>query len=186
MAKRRDVLMGLLFWSAMLAASAGAFTAGFYYTHGATANVPVKQPVQTGDLVRPTPRSTARPTPAATPTLAPGPIPVSFAPATAAPDVYASPAADPLAAASVAPVATPAPATPPPAAATYRVQVGGFDSREAAQRQVDDLQTQGINAVVVWDGGSYRAQLGAFKDRARALSVADEVNIRGYAVTIRH
>jgi len=68
----------------------------------------------------------------------------------------------------------------------YRVQVGAFDSRETAQKQVDDLQTQGINAVVVWDGGSYRAQLGAFNDRARALSVADKVNIRGYAVTIRH
>ena len=66
------------------------------------------------------------------------------------------------------------------------MQVGAFDSREAAQSQVDDLQTQGINAVVVWDGGSYRAQLGAFKDRARALSVADEVNVRGYAVTIRN
>ena len=44
----------------------------------------------------------------------------------------------------------------------------------------------GINAVVIYDQGRYHAQLGAFSDRARAISVADEVNQRGYSVTIRH
>jgi cell division protein FtsN len=70
-------------------------------------------------------------------------------------------------------------------ALVYRVQVGAFDTREGAQRQVETLQAQGLNAVVVWDGGSYRAQLGAFSDRARALFVADEINARGFAVTVR-
>jgi cell division septation protein DedD len=95
------------------------------------------------------------------------------------------------------PVATPEPATPTPAPRrptppptpkleVYRVQVGGFDDRETAQKQVEELQSAGINAVVVYDEGKYHAQLGAFTDRGRALSVADEVNIRGYSVTIRH
>lgn len=188
MSKRRDVLMSALFWSALLVASGGAFSAGFYYTHGATANVPVKQPVQTSQRPLPTPRGSVKPSPSATPTLAPGPILVSLAPPSPTPEVLATQTPDPFAgtAASPPPDAEPSAAASPAAAVTYRVQVGAFDSRESAQQQVEDLQTQGINAVVVWDGGSYRAQLGAFKDRARALSVADEVNTRGYAVTIRH
>ncbi len=188
MSKRRDILMSALFWSALVVASGAAFSAGFYYTHGATANVPVKQPVRTTQHPMPTPRGSVKPSPSATPTLAPGPIPVSLAPASPTPDAFATPT--PAAFASIAessdPGVDPAAEASPAGAPTYRVQVGAFDSRETAQKQVEDLQTQGINAVVVWDGGSYRAQLGAFKDRARALSVADEVNNRGYAVTIRH
>lgn len=183
MADRRDILSSVVFWLALLAASGGAFSAGFYYTHGATANVPVKKPEDNAAVPLPTMRP-AKPVPTPTPTLAPGPILYSLAPS-ATPEALAT--ATPFAVATETPVPAPsdAPATPA-GPAMYRVQVGAFDSRETAQKQVDDLQTQGINAVVVWDGGSYRAQLGAFQDRARALSVADEVNIRGYAVTIRH
>jgi len=87
----------------------------------------------------------------------------------------------------VAPVRTPEP-TPVPTKKEeiYRVQVGAFDSREAATRQVEELHGAGINAVVVYDGGAYHAQLGAYRDRAAAIAVADEVNTRGYSVTIRH
>jgi cell division protein FtsN len=181
MADRRDILSSVAFWLALLAASGGAFSAGFYYTHSATANVPVKQPQVNAELPTPKP---AKPSPTATPTLAPGPIVYSLAPS-ATPTVLVT--ATPVSLATETPAATPSDVPPTPVGpAMYRVQVGAFDSRETAQKQVDDLQTQGINAVVVWDGGSYRAQLGAFNDRARALSVADEVNIRGYAVTIRH
>ncbi|MEB3284265.1 MAG: SPOR domain-containing protein [Candidatus Sericytochromatia bacterium] len=177
-----DVLANLAFWSVLLISSGGAFYAGFYYTHSATANVPVKQPVPPTVSQRPE-RNPPPASPVATSGgLLPGPETVNLSP-------------------TQAPTATPAPADTDvfqteaggitEAGATegtnlvYRVQVGAFDTREGAQRQVETLQAQGLNAVVVWDGGSYRAQLGAFTDRNRAFYVAQEINARGFAVTVR-
>jgi cell division protein FtsN len=186
MSKVTDVLANLAFWSVLLISSGGAFYAGFYYTHSATANVPVKQPVPP-TASQPPERTPPPATPQASPVptsggLLPGPETVNVSP-------------------TQAPTSTPAPDDTDEfqteaggiteAGATegtnlvYRVQVGAFDTREGAQRQVETLQAQGLNAVVVWDGGSYRAQLGAFTDRNRAFYVAQEINARGFAVTVR-
>lgn len=176
------------FWVALIGASAGAFAVGFYYTHGATTSVSTKTPgtdVGSSKAALTTPKP--EPTPSPEPTVAPGVLPVETV-ATPAPvatptpfDAFATPK----------PAATPRPAAPTPAperprAEIFRVQVGPFGDRESAERQVQELQTAGINAVVIYDGGQYQAQIGAFSDRSRAIAVADEVNVRGYSVTIRH
>ena len=201
MAKRGSLIGNVFFWLFLLCASAGAFGAGFWYTYGATLNVNTKSPLAESTpkpgSMRGNPSIATKPSPSAT--VFPGPLPVTSPTAMfgAHPAVTPTPMAvigtvDPSPTPThTRPPATPAPArTPMPPAATkeeiYRVQVGAFDSREAAQKQVEELQTVGINAVVVYDGGAYHAQLGAFSDRARAISVADEVNTRGYSVTIRH
>ncbi|MDB5100051.1 MAG: hypothetical protein JWM80_4472 [Cyanobacteria bacterium RYN_339] len=196
MSKRGSLIGNIFFWLFLLVASGGAFAAGFWYTFGATLNVNTKSPVAESTAkpgaIR-SPGEAAKPT--ATPTLAPGPLPVpsmTATPAGATPTPMAVLGAVPSpgrASATPAPARTAAP-TPVPAPTKkeeiYRVQVGAFDSRESAQRQVDELHGVGINAVVVYDGGAYHAQLGAYRDRAAAISVADEVNTRGYSVTIRH
>lgn len=184
----------LVFWLSLLGASAGAFVGGFYYTYGATANVPTKTP---GEDVG----SRRIATPA--PTTAPEEPAVAEATPTPAPDPLAVPDEAPQKVVRLDPLVTPTPQapratpTPPPdpapevvtpvrKAEIFRVQVGPFDDRETADRQVRELQTAGINAVVVYDAGRYQAQIGAFSDKARAISVADEVNVRGFSVTIRH
>jgi cell division protein FtsN len=192
MSRAADILANITFWSGLIASSGASFYLGFHYTHSATANVPVKQPVSAPTAspavkASGTPPATAAPTPS--PSLIPGPIPVATRPPapsrTEAPvpesdldDFQAPPT---IRGGGVTEVGGPA----GEGTLVYRVQVGAFDTREGAQRQVETLQSQGLNAVVVWDGGSYRAQLGAFSDRARAFYVADEINARGFAVTVR-
>ncbi|MEB3195757.1 MAG: SPOR domain-containing protein [Candidatus Sericytochromatia bacterium] len=204
MGNAADILASATYWTILTVSCGGAFFAGFHYTQGATSNVPVKQPVMLGQR-QPTPipvatpiittTSTPKPSPkpspkpTATPTLVPGPIPVSLPPEQTAfsegvppggsQEAFQAPSGD----RTLPPADNPGDAGG--AATVYRVQVGAFDTREGAQRQVEALQAQGINAVVVWDGGSYRAQLGAFSDRARAFFVADEINARGFPVTVR-
>jgi cell division protein FtsN len=202
--KRGSLVGNVFFWLFLLCASAGAFGAGFWYTYGMTLNVNTKSPVaestpkpgwmhgQTGMAAKPTPSATAV-IPGPLPGPSTSPLPTSRKSPGATPTPMAllgalSPSTSPT---HLRATATPAPARTPNVVTTnkeeiYRVQVGAFDSREAAQKQVEELQTVGINAVVVYDGGAYHAQLGAFSDRARAISVADEVNTRGYSVTIRH
>lgn len=188
----------LFFWLVLLGLSAGAFTVGFHYTYGATANVNTKTPGADELAAKPPvakPAEPVKPIAKASPTQAPGLVAMSSAEpseASPSPKPTAKPSPSP-AMVGIIPVSTPQPTpTPrrapdaPPKPEVYRVQVGGFEDRETAQKQVEELQGAGINAVVVYDEGKYHAQLGAFTDRTRALSVADEVNIRGYSVTIRH
>lgn len=180
------------FWVALVGASGGAFAGGFYYTYGATANVPTRTPGEDVGSKR-----------VATPQPEPSEEVVVAAP-TAAPDPLAVPETVPERIVRLDPIQTPTPQaprrTPTPVpeparaevvqpasrAEIFRVQVGPFDDRETAEQQVKELQTAGVNAVVVYDDGRYQAQIGAFSDRARAISVADEVNVRGFSVTIRH
>jgi cell division protein FtsN len=191
--KHGSLIGNIFFWTVLLAASAGAFAVGFWYTFGATVNVNTKSPVAE-TTAKPgairSPGLAAKPT--ATPTLAPGPLPVPSELASTLPSARPAGTPTPMAVlgavpspARVQPTAEPTP-VPTKKEEIYRVQVGAFDSRESAQRQVDELHGVGINAVVVYDGGAYHAQLGAYRDRAAAISVADEVNNRGYSVTIRH
>lgn len=199
MSSKRSFNFGnVFFWLVLIACAGGAFWAGFWYTYGATLNVATKTP---SDM------SSARPLPTPLPTATPA-APLSLTRATEAPGpigtivplaklfkasptpAAATPAPTPVAtvAPSTAPIGALSPVPTANAAATeiYRVQVGPFDDRDSAQKQVADLQSAGINAVVVFDAGHYQAQLGAFSDRGRAIAVADEVNERGYSVTIRH
>jgi cell division septation protein DedD len=197
-ARRKFSFGNLAFWVCLFGASAGAFGGGFYYTYGATVNVNTKDPGaeehRIKPVAKPTPMAkaaTAKPSPVveaglvAMPSTAPTATVAPKAPVASPVLVAERPIAEPLRA-----VSTPAPRrvvpTPVPQPEIYRVHVGGFGDRETAQKQVEELQGAGINAVVVYDEGKYHAQLGAFTDRTRALSVADEVNIRGYSVTIRH
>lgn len=181
----------LFFWLFLVGASASAFGAGFWYTYGATANVNIKSPGAGNVKPIATPVAVV-PTPAPTATVQPGLLDMPSTAPTATP-VAVREAVQPVGIATPVfvepgtprpPVATPEPAVNQPE--IFRVQVGPFDDRMAAERQVQELQASGINAVVVYDQGRYHAQLGAFSDRARAISVADEVNQRGYSVTIRH
>ena len=196
MSKTASILGNIFFWLVVLGASAGAFAVGFYYTFGMTVDVHTKSPVAASTPKPGAIHNLPSPKAKASPSLAPGPLPVSSVAAvpTKGPNSTPTPMAQ-LGMADPSPMATETPrARPTRAAATpaapkeeiYRVQVGAFDSRESAQKQVDELQTVGINAVVVYDAGAYHAQLGAFGDRARAIAVADDVNTRGYSVTIRH
>lgn len=192
MSKTTDTLANVTFWSVLLVSSGASFYAGFYYTHSATANVPVKQPVHPIPVTpvrRPTEKPSPQPTPQPSPSLIPGPIPVSVPPEAAVPEPTLLPEADEAGFQTPPPIrsggVTEEGGAPGEGNLVYRVQVGAFDTREGAQRQVEMLQAQGLNAVVVWDGGSYRAQLGAFSDRTRAFYVADEINARGFAVTVR-
>jgi cell division protein FtsN len=211
--KNKVKLSNVVFWLVLVGASGGAFAAGFWYTYGATVNVSTKAPGEQPNLAAkavitpapdPTPGAGGSPASQASPSEAPGPLPVASAagltdgqsgqvvqtsatPTPMAPertfepiDPTPSPAQHPFSRPTAAPVSQQG------GSEIYRVQVGPFDSRETAQKQVDELQTAGINAVVVYDGGRYQAQLGAFVDRAKAIAVADEVNTRGYSVTIRH
>lgn len=191
--KNSGLLGNVFFWLFLVGASGGAFAGGFWYTYGATVNVNTKSPLDgaiPNRAVKGAAAIAARPSPSPSPTVVPGPLAVEIPSPTPVPTERptAAPAATPEPVATPDPfaVATAAPTPAPKTIEIYRVQVGAFDSREAAQRQVEELQTVGINAVVVYDAGAYHAQLGAFSDRARAISVADEVNIRGYSVTIRH
>ncbi|HEY9721432.1 MAG TPA: SPOR domain-containing protein [Oscillatoriaceae cyanobacterium] len=200
MASKRSINLGnIFFWLVLIACAGGAFWAGFWYTYGATVNVATKTPSDMRSA-RPLPTPLPSETPAAPLTLTkattePGPIGTVVPLAKlfkTSPTPTEPPTERPTPVATEAPTAAPTEALSPVptanAAATeiYRVQVGPFDDRDTAQKQVQDLQAAGINAVVVFDAGHYQAQLGAFSDRARAIAVADEVNERGYSVTIRH
>lgn len=186
----------VVFALVLVAASLGAFGVGFYFTYGATVNVNARTP---GEVPSPSPQPEAV-TPAS-PMAQPSPSPVadpaagmrlaSAPPAAALPSAAPSEAFfDERPAAAASPDewgwSSPAPvAAAPSPGSVFKVQVGTFASSEEAQRQVDDLGVAGIKAIVVFDAGRYHAQLGAFSDRARAMGVAEEVNRRGYSVTIR-
>ncbi|MEB3328429.1 MAG: SPOR domain-containing protein [Candidatus Sericytochromatia bacterium] len=191
MARGTELLASVGYWTILVLASAGAFTAGFHYTHEATANVPVKLPGGIGDA--PSPRPPRAPMPSLTPAVSPSPQGLTLGAPSAEVATPAPPPGDDLdetqaeAGSSLPPQArAPVQSGDNGSSAVYRVHVGAFDTREGAQRQVEALQASGLNAVVVWDGGSYRAQLGAFAERERAFSVAHEVTARGFPVTVRH
>ena len=187
MAKRSRNGHGTLYWVVFAACAAASFAGGFFYTYHATSQVAIKNPNTNesffqgavlpevrpnespevsptpdqdpfgGELVTPTPRVMTTSTPWPTPT----PYIVVYTPAPE-PSVKA---------------------TQPPD--VYRVQVGAYDTKDAAQSMADELLSAGIAATVVFDQGQYHAQIGAFSSRDRALSVADEINSQGYSVTIR-
>lgn len=82
------------------------------------------------------------------------------------------------------PVVTPTPA-PVVKKSVFRVQVGSYTSRDAAQKVANELSEKGYSAVVSEDAGKYRVQLGIYQEQESALAVAEEVTQQGYAVVVR-
>jgi cell division protein FtsN len=195
--KRKRASRSGTYWLVFVVCTLASFGGGFYITYRGT-QVSIKEPV-IGPSMQPLPVESADPAGVAdaapTPLVTPAPVdpfatdttatpaPLASAPAVGAADSTlpaTEPVADPLAAATPAPIAERAPNQ------TFRVQVGNYDSHDAAQSMVDELSAAGITARVVQDAnGQFHAQIGAYSKRDRALSVADEVNAKGYSVTIR-
>lgn len=191
--RKRNSLPVALYWGTFILCAGGSFAAGFWFTYSYTSQVGTRGLTtavapQPGTLITPMPLSTPEPmaTPqdlfAAEPTPTPIPLPTER-PVKRTPE-------------PVAPVPTPEPVyeepiqaepTPEPTPEdVYRVQVGSYESRDSAEQMVQELLSAGIQAVVVYDSTKYHAQVGAFSSKERALAVADEVNAKGYSVTIRH
>lgn len=184
---RIGLAMELSFWGLVAAASAGAFLWGFNWTHQATVNVHVKQPL--ADQMEPLPVRSAKPSESPKP----GPLGAAGASAPASPvAVAASPSTGPFRQPFASPSSAGDPtlsenpsAAPAGASGVFKVQIPGFPSREAAEAQALELQSAGLHAVVMDEQGGFALQLGAFGDRGRAEALAQQVNARGYKVTIR-
>lgn len=191
--RKRSSLPVALYWGTFILCAGGSFAAGFWFTYSYTSQVSTRGLTtavapQPGTLVTPMPLATPEPmaTPqdlfAAEPTPTPVPLPTEKPPARTPRPQVAAPTPEPY-------YEEPAPVEPTPEPTpedVYRVQVGSYDSRESAEQMVQELLSAGIQAVVVYDSTKYHAQVGAFSSKERALAVADEVNAKGYSVTIRH
>ncbi len=184
-----------IYWSTFILFAGGSFAAGFWFTYSYTSQVGTRGLTtavapQPGTLITPLP-NLPTPEPIATPqdlfasepTPTPIPLPTEReeTPTPAPRAVVETPE-------PIFEEPTPEPYTPEPAPPddVYRVQVGSYESRESAEQMVQELLSAGIQAVVVYDSTKYHAQVGAFSSKERALAVADEVNAKGYSVTIRH
>ncbi|MBU6430299.1 MAG: SPOR domain-containing protein [Cyanobacteria bacterium REEB65] len=197
--RKRSSLPGVLYWSVFIICAGVSFGAGFWFTFRYTSQVNVRGPAQLAaepapvDLATPVPMVTPQlvATPqdlfAGQPTLTPAPlVTLTPAPAQTPPpeeNTLQPTGSPPVGDLDSSDVSTP---EPTPAEDVYRVQVGSYDTQEAAESMVQDLLAAGIQAVVVFDQTKYHAQVGAYSSKDRALEVADEVNAKGYAVTIRH
>lgn len=192
----------MLYWLVFLGCTGLSFAGGFWFTYRYTSQINVRGPqtaVAPPDQELQTPAPLETPQPIATPqdlfaaapidTPMPTPMPVETPEPRPTPPPMATRVRP-----EQAPIETPAPLSDQDLAATpeptledvYRVQVGSYDTREDADAMVQELLDAGIEAVVVFDRSKYHAQVGAYNSKERALAVADEVNAKGYAVTIRH
>ncbi len=85
------------------------------------------------------------------------------------------------------PAPTPEP-TKPPASTVYKVQVGPYSTREAANTMAAELRGRGFSTLIVnEESGSkatFRVQVGAFKSKASADSSAKELQANGYDAQI--
>jgi cell division septation protein DedD len=95
---------------------------------------------------------------------------------------------------STAPTTTPTSVVPPspPVVETrtvgsenglYKVHVGNFDSKAAAQVVAEQLRKSGYD-IYVTTTAPYRVQVGAFKDQANASKIYTELEERGFDVRI--
>ena len=120
--------------------------------------------------------------------------------ATASPTLSGTPTAEPSTLSTLAPPETPPPqrttprpvvtllATPTPLPVKkigFRVQVGAYTNREAAQKVATELSDKGYSATVSEDNGKYRIQLGTYSEQESAMTLAEEVTQQGYAVVVR-
>lgn len=119
--------------------------------------------------------ATGTPVPSTTPSAAPSAIETLAPPPTPPPTRTPRPIATAVA----------TPTAPPAKKASYRVQVGSYSSRDAAQKVANELSEKGYSAVVSEDSGKFRVQLGVYQEQDGALAIAEEVTQQGYAVVVR-
>ncbi len=112
---------------------------------------------------------TPPPTPAPTPT--PRPVAVST----------------PVSVPTLAPLKQPvkAPAVASDANSVYKVQVGSYASKSAAESAASQLSEKGYKTTVVERSGKYTLQLGRFDSQESALGLAEEITQQGYEVVVR-
>lgn len=103
----------------------------------------------------PTPRPVAVSTPVSIPTLAPLKQPVK------------------------------APTVASDANSVYKVQVGSYASKSAAESAASQLSEKGYKTTVVERSGKYSLQLGRFDSQESALGLAEEITQQGYEVVVR-
>jgi cell division protein FtsN len=199
------------FWPIVIILSILAFTGSFWFFYMLTSKINTRT-FETTDkpklMLTPTPYQLE----GETRTLDYGPVPTPTPPeaisatpaqnqvvATSSPEASQAPSEAPSALATLAPTPTPFPtrtprplptvaATPTPAPVkniSYRVQVGSYSSRDAAQKAANELSEKGYSAVVSEEGGKFRVQLGVYKEQDGALAIAEEVTQQGYAVVVR-
>lgn len=203
------------FWPIVIILSILAFTGSFWFFYMLTSKINTRTFPTTDTpklMITPTPDvslqpgtlmvgdnnslESAEPSPEAsvtdTNTLT-GKAPVESSPSAEARSVQSTPAPTPVATASPRPTATPRPAatprpttTPAPAAkVSYRVQVGSYSSREAAQSTATQLSEKGYATTLSEDNGRYRIQLGVYESQESALALAEEITQQGYEVVVR-
>lgn len=114
----------------------------------------------------PTPPPTPAPTPTARPTVRPTPVAV---PTLAPPKPQSNKATTPAANAN----------------SVYKVQVGSYASKSAAESAASQLSEKGYQATVVERSGKYTLQLGRFDSQESALGLAEEITQQGYEVVVR-
>ncbi|PIQ24950.1 hypothetical protein COW36_06230 [bacterium (Candidatus Blackallbacteria) CG17_big_fil_post_rev_8_21_14_2_50_48_46] len=199
------------FWPIVIILSILAFTGSFWFFYMLTSKINTRT-FETTDkpklMVTPTPYELE----GGTKTVDYGPVPTPTPPeegsssplqnqtlATASPEMASSPSAEPSVLATIEPTPSPLPTrtprpvvtpvatpTPPPVKkAAYRVQVGSYSSRDAAQKVATELSEKGYSAVVSEDNGKFKIQLGVYSEQDSALAVAEEVTQQGYAVVVR-
>ena len=196
-ARKRNPWPVAIYWSTFILCAGASFAAGFWFTYSYTSQVGTRGLTtavapQPGTLVTPIPQQWA-PTPepiatpqdlfAADPTPTPMPLPTEKAKTPPPTPVAVFRTPEPVV---EEPTPEPSAYVEPTPEDVYRVQVGSYETRESAEQMVQELLSAGIQAVVVYDSTKYHAQVGAFSSKERALAVADEVNAKGYSVTIRH
>lgn len=62
----------------------------------------------------------------------------------------------------------------------YQVQIGAFRTRMPAQRLVDELQSRGFPAFMVYDDGLYKVRVGAFLNMDHAVQMERNLRNMGY------
>ena len=67
----------------------------------------------------------------------------------------------------------------------YKVQVGSYASKSAAESAASQLSEKGYKTTVVERSGKYTLQLGRFDSQESALGLAEEITQQGYEVVVR-
>jgi cell division protein FtsN len=140
-------------------------------TPESTAEIIQSQPVRTETQSAPE-EFEETPPPPPSPTATPRPVAVS------------TPVSVPTLAPLKQPVKAPALASES-SSSVYKVQVGSYASKSAAESAASQLSEKGYKTTVVERSGKYTLQLGRFDSQDSALGLAEEITQQGYEVVVR-
>ena len=140
-------------------------------TPESTAEVILNQTVRTEAKTTPEEVEEPPPPPPPAPTAPPRPVAVST----------------PVSAPTLAPLKQPIKAAPvaTDGDSVYKVQVGSYASKSAAESAASQLSEKGYKTTVVERSGKYTLQLGRFDSQDSALGLAEEITQQGYEVVVR-